>query len=120
MESDQRSVVFERQVRSIVIDLLVLLADGDYESIMERCGYSLLNSDDLHTAVAEYGRTVIAPPADYAFLRACELRARAIPGATDPVDLRASVGLSEFADAATLDHAIARADQAMYRRKKPA
>ena len=79
MESDQRSVVFERQVRSIVIDLLVLLADGDYESIMERCGYSLLDDDDLRTAVAEYGRTVIAPPADYAFLRACELRARAIP-----------------------------------------
>jgi hypothetical protein len=79
MESDQRSVVFERQVRSIVIDLLVLLADGDYESIMERCGYSLLDGDDLQTAVAEYGRKVVAPPADYAFLRACELRARAIP-----------------------------------------
>jgi len=49
-----------------------------------------------------------------------KLRARTIPGAADPLDLRASVGLSEFADAATLDHAIARADQAMYRRKKPA
>lgn len=49
-----------------------------------------------------------------------KLRARPIPGAADPVDLRASVGLSEFADTATLDHAIARADQAMYRRKKPA
>jgi hypothetical protein len=79
MESDQRSAVYERQVRSIVIDLLVLLADGDYESIMERCGYSLLDDDDLRTAVAEYGRKVVAPPADYAFLRACELRARAIP-----------------------------------------
>lgn len=79
MESGQRSVVFERQVRSIVIDLLVLLADGDYESIMERCGYSLLDGDDLQAAVAEYGRKVIAPPADYPFLRACELRARAVP-----------------------------------------
>lgn len=49
-----------------------------------------------------------------------KLRAKAIPGASDPIDLRASVGLSEFVDAATLDHAIARADQAMYRRKKPA
>jgi|RhiMethySRZTD1v2_1073278.scaffolds.fasta_scaffold98108_3 diguanylate cyclase (GGDEF)-like protein len=49
-----------------------------------------------------------------------KLRARPMPGAPDPVDLRASVGLSEFSDAATLDHAIARADQAMYRRKKPA
>ena len=49
-----------------------------------------------------------------------KLRARPIPGAPDPIDLRASVGLSEFADADTLDHAIARADQAMYRRKKPA
>ena len=79
MESDQRSVVFERQVRSIVIDLLVLLADGDYESIMERCGYSLLDDDDLRTTVAEYGHKIIAPPADYPFLRACELKARAIP-----------------------------------------
>ncbi|HKP24322.1 MAG TPA: hypothetical protein VJV39_10675, partial [Dongiaceae bacterium] len=79
MESDQRTVAFERQVRSIVIDLLVLLADGDYESVMERCDYSLMDSDDLQAAVAEYGRRVVAPPADYAFLRACELRARAVP-----------------------------------------
>ena len=79
MESGQRSVAFERQVRSIVIDLLVLLADGDYESIMERCGYSLLDDYDLQAAVADYGRKVVAPPADYAFMRACELRARAIP-----------------------------------------
>ena len=49
-----------------------------------------------------------------------KLRGQTIPGADGPVDLRASVGLSEFVDAATLDHAIARADQAMYRRKKPA
>jgi hypothetical protein len=79
MESDQRSVALASQVRSIVIDLLVLLADGDYESIMERCGYSLMDGDDLRAAVAEYGRTVVAPPADYAFLRACELKARAVP-----------------------------------------
>lgn len=79
MESGQRSVAFESQVRSIVIDLLVLLAEGDYESIMERCGYSLLDGDDLQAAVIEYGRKVVAPPPDYAFMRACELRARAIP-----------------------------------------
>jgi hypothetical protein len=79
MESGQRSVAYERQVRSIVIDLLVLLADGDYESIMERCGYSLMDDYDLQTAVADYGRKVVAPPADYAFMRACELRARAVP-----------------------------------------
>lgn len=79
MESGQRSVAFESQVRSIVIDLLVLLADGDYESIMERCGYSLLDDNDLRIAVADYGRTVAAPPADYRFLRACELKARAVP-----------------------------------------
>ncbi|NJM92039.1 MAG: hypothetical protein HC861_04815 [Rhodospirillaceae bacterium] len=79
MESGQRSVGFERQVRSIVIDLLVLLADGDYESIMERCGYSLLDGDDLWIAVEQYGRTVVAPPADYRFLRACELKGRAVP-----------------------------------------
>jgi hypothetical protein len=79
MESGERTVVYERQVRSIVTDLLVLLADRDYESIMERCGYSLLDDDDLRMAVAEHGRTVVAPPADYAFLRFCELRARAVP-----------------------------------------
>jgi hypothetical protein len=79
MESEQRSIAFEEQVRSIVIDLLVLLADGDYESIMERCGHSLLDGDDLWIAVEDYGRTVAPPPADYAFLRACELKARAVP-----------------------------------------
>lgn len=79
MESGQTSVAFESQVRSIVIDMLVLLADGDYESIMERCGYSLLDNEDLRMAVADYGRKVVAPPADYAFMRACELRARAVP-----------------------------------------
>jgi hypothetical protein len=79
MESGQRSVAYERQVRSIVIDLLVLLADGDYESVMERCGYSLLDDHDLQAAVAEYGHKIVPPPADYAFLRACELKARAVP-----------------------------------------
>jgi hypothetical protein len=79
MESDQRSVGFASQVRSVVIDLLVLLADGDYESVMERCGYSLMDGDELQAAVADYGRKVVAPPADYAFLRACELKARAVP-----------------------------------------
>jgi hypothetical protein len=79
MESGQRSVAFEKQVRSIVVDLLVLLADGDYESIMERCGYSLMDDHDLRNAVADYGRKVVAPPADYTFMRACELRARAVP-----------------------------------------
>lgn len=43
-----------------------------------------------------------------------------IPGADGPIDLRASVGLSEFSDPQTLEAAIARADQAMYRRKKTA
>ena len=43
-----------------------------------------------------------------------------IPGADAPVDLRASVGLSEFNDPQSLDVAIGRADQAMYRRKKTA
>jgi len=58
--------VFEDQIRSIVIDLLVLLADEDYESIMERCSSSHLKGDHLRTAIRDYGRKVIAPPADYA------------------------------------------------------
>jgi diguanylate cyclase (GGDEF)-like protein len=48
------------------------------------------------------------------------LMATPIPGAEAPLDLRASVGLSEFADAASLDRAIDEADRAMYRRKKTA
>lgn len=87
MESDQRSAVYERQVRSVVTDLLVLLSDRDYESFMERCGYSLVDDDDLRSAVATYGRTIAPPPADYTFLRACELRARAIPTWHVEVDL---------------------------------
>ena len=70
---------FESQIRSIVIDLLVLLADGDYESIMERCNGSRVSGDDLQAAVREFGRKVIAPPADYDFLRTYELDARAVP-----------------------------------------
>ena len=96
MESDQRSVAFERQVRSIVIDLLVLLADGDYESVMERCGYSLMDGDDLQAAVAEYGRKVVAPPADYRFLRACELKARAVPTWHVDADLWTEEGRSNL------------------------
>jgi diguanylate cyclase (GGDEF)-like protein len=48
------------------------------------------------------------------------LIATAIPGAEMPLDLRASVGLSEFSDAASLDQAIEEADRAMYARKKSA
>ena len=67
--------VFEDQIRSIVIDLLVLLADGDYESIMERCAGSRVSGDDLQAAVRDYGRTVIAPPADYKFFRTWSVEA---------------------------------------------
>ncbi|MEZ5833159.1 MAG: hypothetical protein R3D05_18455 [Dongiaceae bacterium] len=71
--------MFEAQIKLIVIDLLVLLADGDYESVMERCRDSRLTSDDLRTAIRKYGRKVIAPPADYANLRMYKLKARAVP-----------------------------------------
>jgi hypothetical protein len=70
---------FESQIRAIVVDLLVLLADGDYDSIMERCPGSRLTSEDLQRAIREYGRKVIAPPADYAYFRTYELEARAVP-----------------------------------------
>ena len=49
-----------------------------------------------------------------------KLQRTPIPGADAPIDLRASVGLSEFNDPQSLDLAIGRADQAMYRRKKTA
>lgn len=43
-----------------------------------------------------------------------------IPGCDEPVNLRASVGLSEFVDALSLHRAIEEADKAMYRKKKTA
>jgi diguanylate cyclase (GGDEF)-like protein len=49
-----------------------------------------------------------------------ELMTTAIPGADTPQDLRASVGVSEFSDTASLHHAIDEADRAMYTRKKTA
>jgi hypothetical protein len=70
---------FESQIRSIVIDLLVLLADGDYESIMERCSGSGLTSDELQTAIREYGRKIVAPPANYAYIYTYEKEAKAVP-----------------------------------------
>ena len=71
--------MFESQIRSIVIDLLVLLADGDYESIMERCGSSGMTSEELRSAVRDNGRKVIAPPADYACINTYEREATAVP-----------------------------------------
>ncbi len=62
-----------------MIDLLVLLADGDYESIMERCPASRITGDDLRTAVRDYGRRVIAPPADYAHVNMGEVEEAAVP-----------------------------------------
>jgi diguanylate cyclase (GGDEF)-like protein len=49
-----------------------------------------------------------------------QLMAKAIPGADTPQDLRASVGVSEFSDTASLQRAIDEADRAMYTRKKTA
>ena len=48
------------------------------------------------------------------------LRQAVLPGAPAPVDLRVSVGASVFEDLASLDAAVALADEAMYRRKKTA
>ena len=70
---------FESQIRSIVVDLLVLLADGDYQSIMERCAGSPVSGGDLEIAIREYGRKVIAPPADYAHINMGEVEAVSIP-----------------------------------------
>jgi diguanylate cyclase (GGDEF)-like protein len=49
-----------------------------------------------------------------------ELVGKTIPGADTPQDLRASVGVSEFSDTASLHRAIEEADRAMYTRKKTA
>ena len=49
-----------------------------------------------------------------------KLARTAIRGVDEPVDLRASVGVATFDSVVPLDEAIARADHAMYRRKKSA
>ena len=48
------------------------------------------------------------------------LAGTAIPGVDQPIDLRASFGIAVFDEVVPLDEAIARADHAMYRRKKSA
>jgi diguanylate cyclase (GGDEF)-like protein len=48
------------------------------------------------------------------------LRQVSLPGAPQPLDLRASVGASVYQDAASIEAAITLADEAMYRRKKSA
>jgi diguanylate cyclase (GGDEF)-like protein len=49
-----------------------------------------------------------------------QLLATSIPGSETPLDIKASVGFSEFADSASLHRAIDEADRAMYTRKKTA
>ncbi len=49
-----------------------------------------------------------------------QLAATPMPGADAPRVLRASIGLSEFADAVSLNRAIEEADRAMYTKKKTA
>ena len=88
--------MFESQIRSIVIDLLVLLADGDYESIMERCAGSRVSGDDLRAAIRDYGGTVFAPPADYKFFRMIELEARAVPTWSVEADVWTEEGASDL------------------------
>jgi PleD family two-component response regulator len=68
----------------------------------------LLKEEDLGTAKAR-----LDPLND-------RLAGIAIPGSETPIDLRASVGLSEFVDATSLHRAIDEADRQMYRRKKTA
>lgn len=48
------------------------------------------------------------------------LRQRALPGRAEPVDLRASLGIATFDNLASVDVAIAHADQAMYGQKRTA
>ena len=88
--------MFDDQIRSIVIDLLVLLADEDYESIMERCSGSRVSGDDLQAAIQDYGRRVIAPPADYKFFRMIELEARAVPTWSVEADVWTEEGASDL------------------------
>lgn len=96
MEARREVPVFEDQIRSIVIDLLVLLADGDYDSIMERCAGSRVSGDNLQSAVADYGRRVVAPPADYRFFRMIELEARAVPTWSVEADVWTEEGASDL------------------------
>jgi hypothetical protein len=77
----------DREIRSIVIDLLVLLADGDYPSVMERSGGAGMTSRELQEIIRDYGRKVIAPPADYACISIVECEATAVPTWSVEADL---------------------------------
>jgi hypothetical protein len=77
----------DREIRSIVIDLLVLLADADYEAIKERCGRSGMTSGELQEIIRDYGRKVVAPPADYACISIVECEATAVPTWSVEADL---------------------------------
>ena len=87
---------FESQIRAIVIDLLVLLADDDYESVMERCGDSRLTGDELRAAIGKYGQKIAPPPAHNSHIRTYELRGRALPTWSVEADLWTEEGCSDL------------------------
>ncbi len=56
------------------------LARGDYESLVGQSVKSRLTSDDLRTAIRDYGRKLVSPPADaYNNLDAVRVKGAAVP-----------------------------------------
>lgn len=67
-------------LESVVRKLVTTLADGEYEDVVAACSASRLSADDLRAVVSDYGRTLVAPPADaYLELDAVVIRDSAVP-----------------------------------------
>jgi len=68
------------ELKSSTRDLIGQLARGDYQSAVGRCAKSRLSVDDLRSAIREYGRTLVMPPAEaYANLDAVQVKSAVFP-----------------------------------------
>ncbi|MGI9429968.1 MAG: DUF7668 domain-containing protein [Bythopirellula sp.] len=67
-------------LKSVVREIVIKLAGGEYEDVITTCSASRLSAKDIREVISEYGRTFIAPPAEaYQNLDAIKIRDAAAP-----------------------------------------
>ena len=66
--------ILRREVRRVV----GLLAERDYDSVVQTCSQSRLTSDDLRNVIHQYGGRIIPPPVD-AFVNLDAIRIADLP-----------------------------------------
>jgi hypothetical protein len=60
--------------------MVVIIAQGNYEMLIQRCAKSRLTSEDVQSAIREYGRKIIEPPVNaYQSLDVVPIRNAAVP-----------------------------------------